>query len=310
MAHELYEQNTDLALALAVAEQAEHRVFVDVGAEKGTFSQALMNRGFHGTLLEPYPAHHAGLEALVRDTQSRVLPFAVAEADGESQLHIAVDAAGVPMDYFHSLHRDEANPHARHAQSIPVRCRSLGSMVKEGLLEPDVGVLKIDTEGTDLKVIQGMGELVAEVLICEFVTPVLYPTWTSSFPEALVQAAMARGYEECVAVKRFGPHEVVTFGPQAFVDGQWGNLIFTSTSLLKKAYPVLQKVTAGCEAALVASCTQYRTDVEQKEAVIQELAVACRERLAVIENLTREGEAQRAREAELRKMAANLGPNL
>jgi cell division protein FtsB len=50
--------------------------------------------------------------------------------------------------------------------------------------------------------------------------------------------------------------------------------------------------------------------LEEKETVIQELAVGCRERLAVIEQLTAEGEALRTREAELRKQIADLGLKL
>ena len=110
-------------------------------------------------------------------------------------------------DYFHSLLRVEAHRSFTTAQSIAVQCRSLASLAREGLISQEIGVFKTDTEGYDLNVVRGMGDVRAEVLVCEFVTPSLYRTWTGSFPEALIEAAFDRGYEACIAVKRMAGHE-------------------------------------------------------------------------------------------------------
>lgn len=203
------------------------------------------------------------------------------------------------MDYFHSLHRDESHPFAQHAESVPVLCRSLGSLAHEGLVDAAVGILKIDTEGSDLKVIRGMGNFTAEVMLCEFVTPRLYPTWTNSFPEALVAAARERGYEECIAIKRFDAWEVVEHNPRSFVDGQWGNLVFTSSKLLSLASDEIDAMIARCEVALCAAFSDMQRSLEEKEAIIRSLATACEERSGLINQLSSSLEQMRVTEAGL-----------
>ena len=190
---ELYEQATDIAVMLALAKHVTRKTFIDVGAEKGAVSRALFEMGFQGVLFEPYPTHLPALQKLVEGTESKVFGYAIDETDHEGTLHIAVDDEGKERDYFHSLLRVEAHHLVKHARSLPVRCRSLASLASEGLISREIGVLKIDTEGCDLNVLRGMGDVGAEVLVCEFVTPSLYSTWSGSFPEPLVQAARGKG---------------------------------------------------------------------------------------------------------------------
>jgi FkbM family methyltransferase len=289
-----YQQETEAALVAALARHVRQRSFIDVGAEKGSFARPLLEAGFAGTLFEPFPTHLPGLEELSAGHACRVFPFAIDESDHEGQLHVAVDAEGKTMDYFHSLHHDESNPHAQHKSTLSVPCRSLESLAREGLIDSSYGIIKIDTEGNDLKVLKGMGHVRAEVLVCEFVTPDLYPTWRHSFPEKLLQAAQELGYEECIAVKRFGSHEMITFGPQSFVEGEWGNLIFTNSALFTQAREALQQIAGKSESNLVAACTQNQRDLEAKETVIQNLDHH-------IKSQTLQDEAQQAELAQLRR---------
>lgn len=302
----LYQQETDIAVVLVLAQHCERRTFIDVGAEKGEFARKLIGLGWNGNLFEPFPNHLEALRELVEGSGSRVFDIALDETDHAGLLNIAIAADGTTMDYFHSLHRDESNPIARHQDTIAVPCRSLGSLAKEGLVDDKVGVLKIDTEGTDLKVILGMGAVTAEVLICEFVTPLLYPTWTNSFPEALVKAAKERGYEECIAVKRVGVYEMVTFGPPVFVDGQWGNLIFTSHALMALAREELHELALSAEKRHVAALASQQQSLEEKEAVIQALNQACVERQGVIDNLKTKKQELRAKVETLREKITQL----
>ncbi|CAN5889931.1 hypothetical protein BH11VER1_BH11VER1_00420 [soil metagenome] len=301
-----YEQDTDMALLKALARHVRKKTFIDVGAEKGSFSQELINLGFSGTLFEPFPAHQVALEKLVAGKSSHVFQMAIDETDHEGRLHIAVDEKGMPMDYFHSLNRDESNPHARHASSISVTCRSLGSLTKEGIIAAEVGILKIDTEGNDLKVIRGMGSLTADVLFCEFVTPSLYPSWECSFPDALMEAARRIGYEECIAVKRFGAQEMVSVNPAKFVDGQWGNLIFTSRELMMLAQEEISDIKLRDEIKTAADLARAQRSLEEKEREIQSLAKACEDRLALIHELTEAVRKNSDREKELEGIIASL----
>jgi len=292
---ESYEQDTDISLMLALGRHVSRKSFVDVGAEKGSFSRALLDIGFHGALFEPFPAHLPGLRRLVEGTASRVFDIALDETDHEGSLHIAVDAEGKPKDYFHSLIRNEPHPFARHAQTVPVQCRSLESLAQEGLISSEIGILKIDTEGNDLNVIRGMGNVRAEVLICEFVTPSLYSTWTGSFPEALAEAAVSRGFDACIAVKRMARHELVVFDPAGFIDGQWGNLIFASRELLARARTELSRIAYEGEKVLVASLARDAESLGKKEAVIRDLA----------SSLARASEMVEEKEAAIQELTAS-----
>jgi FkbM family methyltransferase len=81
------------------------------------------------------------------------------KADGERELHIAYDSQGQELDFFHSLERLEGASQFRHSRSMRVECRSLESLVAEGVLPAAVGILKTDTEGHDVGVLRGLGAM-------------------------------------------------------------------------------------------------------------------------------------------------------
>jgi len=303
----VYQQETEAMLLKSLAGKVSRKTFIDVGAEKGSFARELLELGFDGVLFEPFSAHLPVLEELVSHTRSKVFPFAIDATDHEGRLHIATDEVGQPLDYFHSLQAAPSATLFHHDEGVPVICRSLESLAQEGVIAPEVGVLKIDTEGNDLRVLQGMGVVRAEVLMCEYVTPQLYPDWSCSFPDALMAAARAMGYEHCIAVSRFDEHEVVELDPVHFVDGQWGNLIFTSAAILHSARIDVEKIRAGRQEHHVKLCFREHLELFQKEDMIQDQARQLHEKEAVIrqladalENLQTELGAKHAKIAELK----------
>jgi FkbM family methyltransferase len=292
----LYQQETEMAMLKILAGKVKKKTFLDVGAEKGSFARELMALGFSGVLFEPFAGHLPTLNELVEGTGSRVLPYAVDAADHEGRLHIARDEDGRPLDYFHSLQTAPSATSFRHdEEGLPVVCRSLESLAREGAICAEVGILKIDTEGNDLRVLEGMGPVRAEVLMCEFMTPRLYPYWIFSFPEGLVAAARAMGYEHCIAVSRFDEHEIVEVDPAHFADGEWGNLIFTSKELLDDARVELDALRAQVQAEHVRTCLRERQALLEKEAMIQQQAVQLLEKEAMIQQQAQSGEAMRSK---------------
>ena len=83
-------------------------------------------------------------------------------------------------------------------------------------------------------------------------------------------------------------HELVVFDPHGFVDGQWGNLVFTSRELLDRARGEIARIAYKSERALAELINRSLEALEAKEAVIQELAAACEARLDVINRLSAE----------------------
>jgi hypothetical protein len=120
-------------------------------------------------------------------------------------------------------------------KSIPVTCRSLASLHAAGLIPDNLGVLKIDTEGNDLRVLRGLGPVRSDVIICEFFTSGVYAGWTDAEPLGLVNQARQSGNPHCVAIRRRGTAELISLNPDRFTDQEWGNLVFMTDSVLAAA---------------------------------------------------------------------------
>ena len=114
----LYAQETEFALLELLLPHLQARTFIDIGAEKGTFAQFLLARGFSGTLFEPFPGHQAALADLAARTGAKVMACAVDREDRRAQFHVASDEAGQTVDYYHSLHRIEADRSEEHTSEL------------------------------------------------------------------------------------------------------------------------------------------------------------------------------------------------
>jgi FkbM family methyltransferase len=231
---ELYNQDTDLQIIELLSRQLLNQNFLDVGAEKGGFARALFRMGFtQGVLFEPLPSHLKHLNNLFTDSCATILPYAIDREDRIAVFNIACDAEGEELNYFHSLNRIADHEFFKHSRSIETQCRSLSSLLGTGEIDANVGVLKIDTEGNDLRVLQGLGDIRPEVVVCEFVPPVVYPDWQLSFAENLIPEAAKLGYTHLLAVQRThgDEREIVRLEPKDFTDKDWGNLIFIRQDL-------------------------------------------------------------------------------
>lgn len=265
-------QETELALLASLLPLAEP-TFVDIGAERGSFSRWALGHGLSGVAIEPLPGNAGALRELARDGRLKLLDCAVDAQDGERELHIATDEAGQPLNHFHSLQKLTNDARVRHTQALKVSCRSLASLRAAGLVPPRTGILKIDTEGNDLRVLQGMAPFEADLLIVEYFTQGLYAGWTEADPTRLILQAEALGYEHCLAIRRTVTGlEQVTYQPLAFQPGEWGNLIF-----LKQA--------SFCElrTRLAAHAAVLGRDALAKVAELQKI---CDDRLQVINDLS------------------------
>ena len=109
-------QSAEIELMCLLAPYLQAKSFVDVGAEKGAIASALFQSGLVGTLFEPLPRHLPALQALAQRYGGNVYPWAVADADDTRQFHVATDAEGRELDYFHSLERIDGD--ARFAQRV------------------------------------------------------------------------------------------------------------------------------------------------------------------------------------------------
>lgn len=149
---------------------------MDIGAEKGAFAASCFTFGFEqGILFEPLPEHLSELSKRNFGSKALVYPYAIDAIDGFRPFHIAFDKEGQKMNYFHSIHRISNHKFFRHDHHIMVECRSLESLLQSGEIDGSIGLLKIDTEGNELRVLKGMGLMRPELILCEFVPPGVYP---------------------------------------------------------------------------------------------------------------------------------------
>lgn len=267
---EMLGQDAEIELIVALAGHLTEKSFVDVGAEKGSIARAMFSCELSGVMFEPLPKHLEALEAMANTHGGHVYPWAIAEADDVRSFFVATDANGVELDHFHSLERLDRDPRFRHGRSFDVVCRSLSSLIADGVLTATLGILKIDTEGRDLAVLQGMGAMRPELVICEFFTDGLYEGWHAAAPHLAIEHMRSLGYERYVAFKRVEEFEQCVMGPCEFLPRQWGNLFFFRGDFFKRVEAVITIFLADCERSLVQHWKDVVQDRVAKERVIQQ----------------------------------------
>lgn len=166
---DLYGQEPEVRLLASFLPHLDDRTVIDVGAERGAFTDALLRAGSERVYaLEPEPSNVEFLRDRFRgDARVSVHGFAVSDSDGEVRLRRAVDSQGAPDTYGHTLldrpNRDEIG----WRDSMTVTARSIATLVAAAEIPTQAGILKADTEGHDLQVIAGMGPLACDVVVVE-----------------------------------------------------------------------------------------------------------------------------------------------
>lgn len=271
----LYSQNTDFACIEVLLPHLKQQSFIDIGAEKGTFTAFLSSHGLHGSMFEPLPKFAPCLSELAQATGNQFLSYAIDQVDRSADFYSAYDTSDKPMDYFSSLHPLNADTRITHKKVTTVTCRSLDSLLGEGLIPKEIGILKTDTEGNDLNVLKGMQSLKPDILMCEYFMPGIYAGWELGHPEGLIEAARLLGFSHFITIKRIQEFEQVSLDNDTFIDKQWGNLIFLSDAIFHAAYADIKTFIA-------------KKDIELLNFIIQQsetLKKACEERMNVIHNL-------------------------
>jgi hypothetical protein len=132
-------------------------------------------------------------------------------------------------------------------ETVPVSVRSVASLRRRGELPARIGVLKIDTEGLDLEVINGMGESDIPVVMAEF--------WDGEHVfgrmghlrlEPTVEAMRNRGYAWHVVIYHLDQEGTISYYLNRVdtVPKSWGNVVFFRDRAL------FARAARWCEAAL------------------------------------------------------------
>jgi FkbM family methyltransferase len=163
------------------------RVFFDVGACYGLHSLKMLAHGVTTLSFEPNPACHPFfVEACaVNGLAGEVHGIAVADRSGWAELMVP------GPETYHGTIADEVKRRWRDrldVKTLVVRQQSLDEFVDERGVEPDL--IKIDTEGTELAVLEGSRRLLER---CR--PQILFESWQGSPDRAPLFAVLAaRGY--------------------------------------------------------------------------------------------------------------------
>ena len=269
---------------------------IDVGAERGGFAEEMLLAGV--TQVHAFEPNSQNAQALRRsfeaDRRVNVHDCALSDHDGDAELNISVDPSdGTPVSFGHTLLERPDTDEIAWRDSVKVKLRSLESLLSAGALPRQVGILKVDTEGHDLEVIQGMGPLEAEVIMVEHWTDLPHGLgqcpWTI---DELLAVLRPRGFSHFAFVVHRADFVTLKWDDAEVETGCMGNLVFLRDDRLTAMMPEVLECAAWLSEGAVRVGRSYMHTAHERELLIDELkhAVdemerAANERLALIEEL-------------------------
>jgi hypothetical protein len=186
---------------------------------------------------------------------------------------------------------------------VTVPARSIASMVASRELPQMAGVLKVDTEGHDLAVLRGLGDLEADVVMVEHWTEL--PLGLGRCPwniDDLLSQLQPRGFDHFVTLLHRGEFVTLKWDDGEVEPGVMANVVFVHDRVLDRAFPVLLEF-AGRLAEQAAQVGQrYMRAAQDRLEIIEELNDAAEARLSALEETSAELERQRARVADLEQL--------
>lgn len=241
--------------------QGSPSVLLDVGAYEGDFTREMLRTGKFGRafLFECNPANAAGLrEKFAAEQPVEIVPLAVGSTVGQRTFYCNADrATGSVLPY--AVGDDGARNQG--VREWHVEQTTLDGFAAARLQNQRVGLIKIDTQGNDLAVIQGAQEVIRTHrpwIVVELIYVPLYEG--QGTPAAIFSALAALGYTMGMQVHEHYCAE----GWLAFADG-----VFVPNE-------VQQKFTATF------SPRPETGSLEQEVAMLRQV---CDERLALIERI-------------------------
>lgn len=139
---------------------------IDVGANDGGYGRFLRNGGFQGNILSFEPlldAHSRLVQAAAADSAWYIAPrLAIGNEDGEIEINVAGNSTSSSILPMKALHADAA-PQSRYVSVERVRISRLDTFSHPVLDRAKLILLKIDTQGYEMPVLQGADHLLARV---------------------------------------------------------------------------------------------------------------------------------------------------
>lgn len=168
--------NPEVALLRHIRSFLECRNVLDIGANTGDVSQHLLEAGYRVYAFEPNPQTYERLKMrFAHNREFQCHDIAIGNVDSAQKLFLVAElhkSGGVAVDddlsVYASLVQHSLPNNLRFEESVEVPVRKLSTIHDEGLVPPDIAIVKIDTEGNDLAVIDGMAKHRYPIVVTEF----------------------------------------------------------------------------------------------------------------------------------------------
>jgi FkbM family methyltransferase len=138
---------------------------LDVGANEGQYVRLLRRGGYRGRIVsfEPQSAAFRRLEANAdRDGKWTAINLALSDADATTQFNLAANSASSSLLGMLPTHADAA-PESVYVGTETITARRLEGLFDD-LAPPGTGIyMKVDTQGTELKVLEGTGSALGRI---------------------------------------------------------------------------------------------------------------------------------------------------
>ena len=273
-AMDLYRQESEVYLLTELLSRLADRSVIDVGAERGAFVESLLRGGgseIHA--IEPEPDNADFLRTQFQnDPRVFVHEYAITDGDAPVKLHKSVRPSGEPLPYGHTLLERPAAEEIAWRETISVTGRSLASLVETGEIPRRVGILKVDTEGSDLTVIAGMGELVCDVVMIEHWSDLPHSLGPCPWNiDDLTSILGPRGFSEFAFLEHRGEFSILKWNDGTVASGYMGNLVFVHDRALPRLLPALLKSAATIAEESWEVADMYAAEAHARLAVIEQL---------------------------------------
>jgi FkbM family methyltransferase len=271
---DLYGQEPETRLLGAFLARLDSRTVIDVGAERGAFAEEMLSAGAEAIhVIEPEPENAAFIKECYRDdARVTVHELAVSDTDGELDLHKSVDPSGAPVTFGHTVLARPDTDEIAWRKSVAVKARSLASLVAAGELPKQAGIVKIDTEGHDLAVVSGMGELECDVVMVEHWTDLPHSLgpcpWTTA---EMVSALRDRDFSHFAFIVHRGEFVFLKWDDGSVPSGSMGNLVFLHDRVVERLLPDVVECASSLAERIVEVGEIYATAAGVRLTVIDEL---------------------------------------
>lgn len=295
------DRGTDTALLTQLLGRLENKAIVAVGAGESGFLGSLVEAGAEAVyVFEPLPASVEIVRSTFGDMPTvRVFDIALGARDEAVMLHVAEDETGHHGGAFHSLVPFDETSALRIVGEIPVRCRRLDSLLAEGAIPSQIGILKVDTARSGLAVLQGMGSLHSDVVVVEYWDDLPEPPGPSADQVSDVADFMAkRGYAHYALIGRHDQFETLQIDSPQTRPGDWGSLVFVHDSLFPVLAAVIYEAASAAQARLVDQARSFADEANKRSSMLKDVLWESKSRQILADEARQEAE-------ELRREAAN-----